>query len=213
MTDHPRGSEPPTGITAASALRWDAEMLQEAMRKAIRTSPDSFLMTVEEVKTRPLDYWIEEIRSSTWAVAQQNGQVVGIVAGKRPDSDADEEDEAITRYIESVWIDPDLRGQRLGERLIKYLLGVEYQKNQRVRHFRLWVFPTNSTAVSLYERMGFAPTPEVNEHEDKTEVKYRLDFDSPIHGAVVLAVNEAIRRDDRRQYGVIYRVLGEPDSP
>jgi ribosomal protein S18 acetylase RimI-like enzyme len=213
MTEYPRGSEPPTGITAASALRWDAEMLQEAMRKAIRTSPESFLMTVEEVKTRPLDYWIEEIRSSTWAVAQQNGQVVGIVAGKRPDPAKDVEDESVTRYVESVWIDPDLRGQGLGARLIKYLLGVEYQKNQRVRHFRLWVFPTNSTAVSLYERMGFAQTPEVNEHEDKTEVKYRLDFDSTIHGAVVLAVNEAIRRDDRRQYGVTYRVLGEPYSP
>jgi ribosomal protein S18 acetylase RimI-like enzyme len=213
MTDHPHGSEPPTGITAAAALRWDAQMLQDTMLEAIRTSPDSFIMTEEEVKARSLDSWIKEIRSSTWAVAQQNGQVVGIVAGKRPDSDADAEDEAITRYIESVWIDPGFRGQRLGERLIKYLLGVEYQKNQRVRHFRLWVFPTNSTAVSLYERMGFAPTPEVNEHEDKTEVKYRLDFDSTIHGAVVLAVNEAIRRDDRRQYGVIYRVLGEPDSP
>ncbi len=71
---------------------------------------------------------------------------------------------------------------------------------------------TNSNAISLYERMGFTRTPEVNEHEDKTEVKYRLDFDSTIHGAVVLAVNEAIRRDDRRQYGVTYRVLGEPDS-
>lgn len=213
MTEHPRGSEPPTGITPASALRSDAEMLQKAMLEAILTSPNSFLMTEEEANERPLDSWIEEIRSSTWAVAQQNGQVVGIVAGKRPDPAKDVEDEAVTRYIESVWIDPDLRRQGLGARLIKYLLGVEYQKNQRVRHFRLWVFPTNSTAVSLYERMGFASTPEVNEHEDKTEVKYRMDFDSPIHGAVVLAVNEAIRRDDRRQYGVTYRVLGEPSSP
>jgi ribosomal protein S18 acetylase RimI-like enzyme len=213
MTEYPRGSEPPTGITAAASLRWDAQMLQDAMLEAICTSPESFLMTEEDAKARPLDYWIEEIRSSTWAVAQQNGQVVGIVAGKRPDSDTDAEDEAITRYIESVWIDPDLRGRGLGERLIKYLLGVEYQNNRHVRHFRLWVFVTNSNAISLYERMGFTPTPEVNESEDKIEVKYRLDFDSTIHGAVALAVNEASRRDDRRQYGVTYRVLGEPDSP
>ena len=213
MTEHPRGSEPPTGITPAAALRWDAEMLQDAMLEAVRTSPDSFITTVEEVKTRPLDSWIEEIRSSTWAVAQQNGQVVGIVAGKRPDPAKDVEDEAVTRYVESVWIDPDLRGQGLGARLIKYLLGVEYQKNRHVRHFRLWVFVTNSNAIDLYERMGFTPTPEVNESEHKTEVKYRLDFDSTIHGAVALAVNEAARRDDRRQYGVTYRVLGEPDSP
>lgn len=213
MTEYPRGSEPPTGITAVTALRGDAEMLQKAMLEAILTSPDSFLMTEEEANARPLDSWIEEIRSSTWAVAQQNGQVVGIVAGKRPDPAKDVEDEAVTRYIESVWIDPDLRRQGLGARLIKYLLGVEYQKDRHVRHFRLWVFVTNLSAVSLYERMGFTRTSEVNEHEDKTEVKYRLDFDSAIYAAIVLAVNEAIRRDDRRQYGVTYRVLGEPDSP
>jgi ribosomal protein S18 acetylase RimI-like enzyme len=213
MTDYPRGSEPPTGIIAAAALRWDAEMLQDAMLEAVRTSPDSFITTVEEVKTRPLDSWIEEIRSSTWAVAQQNGQVVGIVAGKRPDPAKDAEDQADTRYIESVWIDPDLRRQGLGARLIKYLLGVEHRKNQRVRHFRLWVIVTNLNAIGLYERMGFTRTREANEREDKTEVKFRLDFDSAIYAAVVLAVNEAIRRDDRRQYGVTYRVLGEPDSP
>jgi ribosomal protein S18 acetylase RimI-like enzyme len=213
MTDHPRGSEPPTGITTASVLRGDAEMLQKAMLAAILDSPDSFLRTEEQVMARTLESWIEEIRSSTWAVAQQNGQVVGIVAGKRPNPAKDVEDQAVTRYIESVWIDPDLRRQGLGARLIKYLLGVEYQKSQRVRHFRLWVFPTNSIAVGLYERMGFTRTPEENEHDGKTELKYRLDFDSPIHGAVALAVNEAIRRDDRRQYGVTYRVLGEPDSP
>ena len=109
MTDYPRGSEPPTGITPAAALRWDAEMLQDAMLEAVRTSPDSFITTVEEVKTRPLDSWIEDIRSSTWAVAQRNGQVVGIVAGKRPDPASDIEDDAVTRYIESVWIDPDFR--------------------------------------------------------------------------------------------------------
>ena len=77
MTEYPRGSEPPTGITAAASLRWDAQMLQDAMLEAIRTSPDSFIMTEEEAKARPLDYWIDEIRSSTWAVAQQKGQVAG----------------------------------------------------------------------------------------------------------------------------------------
>ena len=46
MTDYPRGSEPPTGITVAAMLRWDAQMLQDAMlEEAIRTSPDSFLIT------------------------------------------------------------------------------------------------------------------------------------------------------------------------
>src|SRR5579862_9542344 len=71
MIDYARGSDPLTGITAASALRWDAERLRAAMLEAVRTSPDCFLMTEESVKARPPDSWIDEIRSSTWAVAQQ----------------------------------------------------------------------------------------------------------------------------------------------
>lgn len=51
------------------------------------------------------------------------------------------------------------------------------------------------------------------EHEGiRTEIKYRLDFNHEVYAAVRLAVNEAARREDKRQYGVTYRVLGKKDS-
>ncbi len=198
MTDH----------RTSSALLWDAEILHDALHEAVRTSPDSFLKTVEDVETKPLDYWIDEILSSTWAVAQRAGEVVGLVAGKRPDSDNDAEDQAITRYIESVWIAPQLRGRGLGRRLIRYLLEAEYRRNQHIRQFLLWVFTTNYPAIRLYEQMGFVRTLEMNVGI-RTEIKYRLDLDSVVHPAVGLTVNETARRQDRYHYGVTYRILGE----
>jgi len=212
MTDHPRGTERPAETSMVSALRWDARMLRKTMRRAIRTSPDSFLMTVEDIAAKPLRHWVDEIQSSTWAVAQRGRGVVGIVRGKRPDSDKDEEDQAFTRYIESVWIAPELRGHGLGERLIKYLLEAEYRKNQRIKQFLLWVFATNSSAIRLYEQMGFKRTAEKIEG-DRTEIKYRLDFDSDVDATVDLTENEADRRQDKRRFGVTYRVLGEDDVP
>jgi len=222
MTDYPRGVESPMGTNASSAPFWDgqilkgdAQILQDTVREAIRTSPDSFLKTVEDVDAKSLDYWIHEIQSSTWVVAERAGKVVGVAAAKYPDPDKDKEDNKETaRYIESVWIAPDLRGNRLGERLIKYLLEAEYQKHQQVKQFLLWVFTTNSSAIRLYEHMGFVLAPKENHESIRPEIRYRLDFNSEVHAAVRLVVNEASRRgEDQRQYAVTYRVLGSTDSP
>jgi ribosomal protein S18 acetylase RimI-like enzyme len=209
VTDHGRGSE--RGARARrAALGRDARILQAALRSAIGTSPGSFLKTVEYVEAQPLDYWINEIRSSTWAVAERDEEIVGVVAGKLPDSDKYAEDQAFTRYIESVWIKPELRGRGLGKRLIHYLLETEYRKNRYIRQFLLWVFENNSSAIKMYEHLGFKATPErkllhrTGHSRTETEIKYCLDFDAAVH-----AVHETARRLDRYRYGVTYRVLGE----
>jgi ribosomal protein S18 acetylase RimI-like enzyme len=195
--------------TASAALGRDAGILRDALLNALQTSPDSFMTTIEDVAGRPLGYWVNEIRSSTWAVAQRGREIVGLVAGRLPDSDQDREDEAFTRYIESVWITPELRGRGLGKRLIHYLIEMEYRKNQQIRQFLLWVFAANSPAIKMYEHMGFLPreskpVERIGHSEDEVEVKYYLNFDVVVHTA-----DEAARRQDRRRYGVTYRILGE----
>jgi ribosomal protein S18 acetylase RimI-like enzyme len=192
-------------------LRWDAEILKKAMCEAVETSPDSFLKTVGEVEAKPQDYWINEIRSSKWAVAQCDGEVVGIAASKRPDPDVDREDPATARYIESVWVAPGLRRRRVGERLIKYLLAAEYWNNQYIRQFVLWVYTTNDSAMGLYEHIGFKRTPERNVGA-RTEIKYRLVFNPEVHTTIGLGANGA-QRHDQLHRGVTYRVLGRPESP
>jgi ribosomal protein S18 acetylase RimI-like enzyme len=196
----------------------DAEILHHAMREAVRTSPGSFLRTVEDVDAEPLGYWANEIQSSKWAVAQHGGTVVGLAAGKRPDPDMDREDPATARYIESVWVAPGLRRKRLGERLIKYLLTAEYLDNHYIRQFLLWVNPSNAPAMRLYAHLGFVRTPERNvvrrpERNERTwiEIKYRLDFNPEVHTTLGLVAHEA-QRPDQLHHGVTYRVLGQSEA-
>lgn len=211
MSNYSRDAGKPGEENIIPALYWDAKILRDALREAILTSPDSFLTTIEDVDTKSLDYWIGEMRASTWAVAERRGDVVGVAAAKRPDPYKDKEDQATTRYIESVWICPDLRGRRLSERLIRYLLEAEYRKSQDIRHFLLWVFTNNFSAIRLYEDMGFVRTPDTN-RGIRTEIKYHLNINREIYAAVHLAVNDAARRQDERQLGVTYRILGGKDS-
>jgi ribosomal protein S18 acetylase RimI-like enzyme len=211
MTDYGGGTERPIGAGAGSAILKDATTLNDTLRKVICTSPEALLRTVEDVDAMSLDNWIHEIRSSTWVVAERGEEVVGVAACKYPDPGMDKENRTESRYIESVWIAPELRGNRLGERLIKYLMHAEYRKNRLVRQFLLWVFTTNSSAISLYKRLGFVRTPEKHEGV-RTEIKYRLDLNPRIRAAIRQTVGEAALLADKERYGVTYRVLGEADS-
>ena len=193
-----------------SALRWDAEILRSAMCKAVRTSPDSFSKTVEELNAELPDYWVAEIKSAKWVVAQRGGEVVGVAASKHPAPGVDSENPATSRYIESVWVDPDLRRKRLGERLVKYLLTAEYWNNPYIKQFVLWVYENNDPAMRLYEHIGFVETSETNVGV-RTEIKYRLEFNPEVHTTIGLVANGA-QRQDQVHRGVTYRVLGQPGA-
>jgi ribosomal protein S18 acetylase RimI-like enzyme len=194
----------------SSALRWDAEILRSAMCNAVRTSSDSFLKTLAELDAEPPDYWVAEIKSAKWAVAQRGGEVVGVAASKRPNPDIDGEDPATSRYIESVWVAPGLRRRRIGERLVKYLLTAEYWNNPYIKQFVLWVYKTNEPAMRFYEYIGFAGTPETNVGI-RTEIKYRLDFNPEVHTTIGLTASR-VQRQDQLHRGVTYRVLGQPGA-
>ena len=199
-------------MTSSAVVR-DAQILQKAMRKSVAISPDAFLKTVDDVDEKPIDYWVNEILSSTWAVIEKGEEILGIAAAKWPDRemDADIKNQATARFIESVWIAPQLRGRRMGERLVKYLLEVECRKNPDIRQFLLWVLDENGPAKRLYRRMEFEYT-AVKKWDDrvgKAELRYRLAYDSAMAKAIGTTVNEAARRADLREFGVRYRVLGE----
>jgi ribosomal protein S18 acetylase RimI-like enzyme len=211
MTDCGEGTEGPRGTSDDSAISGDATILKRAMRKAIRSSPDSFLTTLVDIKAMSPDDWRGEIRSSTWVVAKRRGRVVGVAACKRPDPEKDKEDAIESRYIESVWIAPKLRGKRLAERLINYLIEAEYRKNQFVGPFLLWVFTTNLSAIKLYDRLGFVQVAE-QQKGIRIELKYRLDVNSGTGSRMFPVMDGTAFLADKQEYGVTYRVLGEWDS-
>lgn len=209
VADYCGGTKRPIGTSVNSVLLKDAMILKEILQRAILASPDSFLKRLEDVDDKGADYWIDQIQSSTWVVAQQNGKVVGMATCKPPDRGEDEESHQDSRYIESVWIDPDLRGQRLGERLIGYLMAAESRKNPGIRQFLLWVFEANLAAISLYKRMDFVLTDD-RHGEFRPEIKYRLVVTRGDSVAIRRSVDKTL--GDREKDGVTYRVLGEGDS-
>jgi ribosomal protein S18 acetylase RimI-like enzyme len=181
------------------------------MRDAVRTSPDSFLRTVEDVDAKPRDYWIHEIQSSKWAVVQCNEKVVGIAASKRPNPEVDSENPRTSRYIESLWVAPQFRRKRLAQHLMTFLITVEYWDNQNIDKFVLWVYQNNASAIALYEKMGFIRTPEKNVGT-RTEIKYRLEFNPEAHTTVSLTAGRGPENDQLHR-GVTVRLLGQPNLP
>jgi ribosomal protein S18 acetylase RimI-like enzyme len=216
MTNHARRAENSAETGHRPTLR-DAQILQKAIRESISTSPEAFLKTVDDVDERLIDYWEKEIDTSTWAVVQKGEEVVGIAVARWPDCEMDTDiDPTTTRFIESVWITPELRGRRIGERLVRFLFEVECNKDPDIMQFLLWVFDKNDRAIRLYERMGFVNT-GIKNHDirgGRTEVRfqYRLAFDIAAVKATETAVNEAGRRADLCQFDVRYRILGKNTS-
>ncbi len=208
MADKASGAEDPVDAEPRPGLR-DAQMLKEAMHEATSTSPEAFLMTIDDIKAKEADYWEREISSSTWAVIQKGDKVVGFAVARWPDGEMDRDvDPAAARFIESVWIHPKLRRQRLAERLVRFLFEVERAKSPGIRQFLLWVFDKNDKAIRLYERMGFRRVgrQKLDDQSGREELRYeyRLEPDARRMQAALAA-----RLDDLRTSGLVYRVLGE----
>ena len=208
MSAYSRETESFIGSSSDPADSWDAKILHDTVREAIHTSPGSFLKTLQDVDETN---WANEIRSSTWVVAECGEKAVGVAAAKRPNPASDREDRKTSRYIESVWIAPEFRRRGLAEQLISFLLEAEYRKDRHIEQFLLWVFEGNSPAISLYEHTGFALTQEKNQGE-RAEIKYRLDFNHAVRVALGRAADEVICQEDGRQHRVTYRVLEGKDS-
>lgn len=209
MANHAAGAEGPVGT---GLKRDDAQILADAIRKSISTSPEAFLKTIEDIDNKACDYWQKEIDSSTWAVLQRGDEVVGIAVARWPDLEMDRDiDRTEARFIESVWVAPELRGSHLGERLVRFLFEVECAKSPGVRRFLLWVFDKNSPAIRLYKRMGFTYVgrQDLPGGSGRTELRYEYLLE-PEAADMKAAADK--RQDDLREYGVIYRVLGDGET-
>ena len=200
--------EDPVDAQPRSRLR-DAEILEKAMRKAISTSPEAFLTTMDDLDHKEADYWESEISSATWAVIQKGDKVVGFAVARWPHHEMDRDvDPVAARFIESVWIDPELRGKRRAERLVRFLFEVERAKSPSVNRFLLWVFDKNRTAIRLYKRMGFTyvTRQELGDESGRTELRYEYQLEPD---ALEAQAALAARQDDLRKHGLVYRVLSE----
>jgi len=217
----------PTDKASGLSTRPDWHLLRNTILESVSTSPDAFLARADRLEKEPPEYWEGELRSSAWAVAQDGDKIVGIAAAKRPrGTDEEYADPAKACFIESVWIAPSMRRNRVGERLVTYL--IEERRKDRIQQFFLWVFDHNAPAIGLYDHMDFKPTgrfadlpvPQVREVQQSAalpvpqvrEVQYVLAFDSDVVDDDELARNAGERQADLDDHGITYRLLKFTDS-
>ena len=185
--------------------RPDWRILRDTILESIATSPDSFLASADRLKAELPEYWKGRLGSSTWVVAEQGNKVLGIAAAKPPSDVDDYAPREKACFIESVWIDPVMRRNGFGERLVAYLM--EQQRATGIQYFYLWVFDHNTPAIHLYEHMAFKPTGQPSELLGPLEIQYLLKFDSDVLDDDELKRNEAARLWDQADYGITYRRL------
>ena len=116
-------------------------------------APYAFAATYSDSIQRPADHWAARARagaaggSSAIFLAHAPDGVVAMAGAFQPDVDP------TTRRIFGVWVEPALRGQGLGVRLVTTLL--DWAASAGAESTELWVTESNDPAVRLYESLGF----------------------------------------------------------
>ena len=160
-------------VAEAEAERWTAveidllcpsdwPLLRSARLAALSDSPDAFVASSAAEAKRSPEEWIISIKSSTWAVARDDGEVVGIARLVVPVVGAPTE-----RFIESVWITPEHRRRGLVRKMLSRL--ESEARADEVDYLNLWVFETNDSAYDAYVKLGFSEVPEMMQDSWKSQ--------------------------------------------
>jgi ribosomal protein S18 acetylase RimI-like enzyme len=215
MAIHASGTASPSKSGPGPGL-CDAQILKQALRASVITSPKAFARSLEDVEEPDLEYWRTDIANATWAVIEQGDEVIGVGVARRPRKTDHGLKRYNARFIESVWIAPEFRRLHRGEWLMRYLMEEEYAKSSakspRVRRFVLWVFDNNKSAIALYEAIGFTyvSRQELPNWHGDDQPKYELKYEYWLQpGSAETQAAAHKRQQDALEYGLTYRLLGE----
>jgi ribosomal protein S18 acetylase RimI-like enzyme len=148
-------------ITRLPVERWPE--YRELRLRALKTDPQAFGQSYDEAVNHPEERWrqrlLDAAEGKSWLVfAEQDGRLIGMSGAYQWPEDL----EANRAMIIAVFVDPELRGQRIGERLVQAVL--DQLRAAGLCSAILAVNPEQVAAVRLYERMGFIATgTEVNQ--------------------------------------------------
>ena len=141
--------------------RRDWQDYRDIRLAALKDAPSAFASTWQEEAALTASQWMERARRSedgdtrTIVIAVDDaGRRVGLAGGYRPgDRGADAD-------LISMWVAPDCRGRKISPELVRAVLA--WAESHRADRVGLWVNATNRPAISLYEKLGFRRTGEVD---------------------------------------------------
>lgn len=133
------------------------EVLRDTYLRMLADSPSSFNADFDDEAGRDAASWREMLVARTWFVAEDDGEVVGLVCGGEPRREPDPS----VRVLRSLWVAPTHRGQGVADALVDAV--VTWAKSQGASVLNLFALEDASRAHAFYERYGFARGPQVRE--------------------------------------------------
>ncbi|MCG6498147.1 GNAT family N-acetyltransferase [Kitasatospora sp. A2-31] len=98
-----------------------------------------------------------ELPGAYHLAAQVGGRGVGMVSGLPGTADGSGRT-GRTAELRSLWVSPEVRGRRVGDRLITAV--EDWARTSRAELLKLAVLPGNEPALALYRRHGFVASAE-----------------------------------------------------
>lgn len=122
--------------------------------RALLDAPAAFGDTYAQAQARLDSFWQERTARNALGiddvcyVAIEHGRWQGMLTGYYPSVERE------VATLVSLWIDPVARGRMLGERLLESV--GDWARGHGSTQMQLWVTETNTAAIALYQRTGFA---------------------------------------------------------
>jgi len=129
----------------------DWPVLRAARLRALGDAPYAFGSTVAEEEQHPETWWLASAEHLAWFVSEEDGDVVGLVAGYPPE-------ESECAEIISMWVDAGHRGSGVAEQLLAEVL--DWARGTGAEEVTLGVADGNGRALRFYQRAGFQLTGE-----------------------------------------------------
>ncbi len=143
----------------ASEADW--QQVRAIRLRALEADPSAFASSLQSELALGEQQWRERIRGAAWFLAVDGDQPAGMAAvlpttALRHPSPLDPDGSDTDFQVISMWVAPELRGQRIGEALLQATLAEA--RAGGAERVRLWVTNGNSGALTLYTRCGFVST-------------------------------------------------------
>jgi GNAT superfamily N-acetyltransferase len=138
--------------------------------RGLGDAPGAFAKTYQEESVQPDAYWIDRAA----AACSGNGRATFLAFdGRRPAgiTTGIVDDDGQPQLV-SIWVDPSLRGRRLGESLVNAV--VQWALDGGFERISLWVTEGNDPAIRLYQRLGFQPTDRTDALRPGSDLRIRL---------------------------------------
>ncbi len=117
---------------------------------ALRNAPEAFGSTYDEEVSRPMSAFADRLRHTTVFGAYDDARVVGMVGFARQSGPKDRH----KGFLWGMYVDPEMRGRGIGAALVgaalRHAAGL-------VEQVTLSVVTSNTSAIALYEALGFKP--------------------------------------------------------